>query len=76
MPKKKINGVEIKDLIESDPDFINIKRFDYSLSNLLKRYPEGVPDRIIAAALQMTEDEIQSLYTTVLDKLRKKINNE
>lgn len=76
MPKKKINGVEIKDLIETDPDFINIKRFDYSLNNLLKRYPEGVPDRIIAAALQMTEDEIQSLYTTVLDKLRKKINNE
>ena len=61
---------ELRRLLEEDPDFIYLKRFDYSLKKLLERYPDGCPDRIIANALLMTEDDIQALYEKIVIKLR------
>jgi hypothetical protein len=63
----------VKELIDNDPNYIAIKRFDFSLKNLLERYPEGVPTRIICQALQMTEEEVEALYQSVLEKLKTKI---
>lgn len=68
-----MNFQKIKDKIDNDPDFINIKRFDYSLKKLLDRYPDGVPDRIIAQALAMEPEEINKLFENILVKLREKI---
>lgn len=62
-----------KELISTHPDYINIKRFDYSLEKLLDRYPNGAPDRIIAQALDMTEDEMKELYQQALEKLKKEL---
>jgi hypothetical protein len=59
------------DRINTDEDFINIKRFDYSLESLLERYPDGVPDRIIAQALNVSEGEVSGLYKSVVVRLRK-----
>jgi len=63
---------EIKLKIETDPVFINIKRFDYSIENLIDRYPDGAPLRLIAQALNMTEEEVQETYNNVLTKLKAK----
>lgn len=61
---------KVKELIEKDPDYVDIKRFQYSLKNLLQRYPEGAPDRVIAQALDIPEEKVQELYEDIIEKLR------
>ncbi len=57
--------------IHSEADFIYLPRFENSINKLLRRYSGGpVPDRIIAQALLITEDEVQSLYEIIVIKLR------
>lgn len=56
--------------LETDPDFILIRRFDYSLKKLVERYPDGAPDRIIAQALGIEEHEVQEIYRGVVLKLK------
>lgn len=57
-------------LIYGDPDWIALKRFDYSLAALLERYPEGCPRKVIASALMVNEDEVQELYEEAISELR------
>lgn len=64
---------EIRYLLDTDPDFIGIKRFDFSLKKLLERYPDGCPDRIIAQALLLTEDEVKELHNRIVEKLKEKM---
>jgi len=61
---------EIKERLQSDPDFINIKRFDYSMKKLLERYPDGAPPNVIAQGLMMTEEELEVMYQNILGKMR------
>lgn len=61
---------QAKTLIESDPDFIYSKRFNYSLDELLKRHPDGCPNRIIASVLMVTEDDVEEWYRRIVVKLR------
>ena len=61
---------EARKLIEESPDFIYLKRFEYSLANLVSRHPEGVSDRVIAAALMLTEDDVEEMYVAIVQKLR------
>ncbi len=68
-----MNSEEVKVLIETDSDWIAIKRFDNSLKKLLERYPEGVPTRIICQALAMDEEQVEKLYQSVLEKLKAKL---
>lgn len=56
--------------IETEVDYIAIKRFDYSLSRLQERYPNGAPDNVIASALLMEEKSVANLYKDILAKLR------
>jgi hypothetical protein len=64
----------IKHKINNDPNYIHIRRFEYSLSKLLERYPEGVPDKYIAQALDIEEEEVDALYEQTVQKLRKLMN--
>lgn len=64
---------DVDSKIENDPDFINIKRFDYSLERLLERYPEGAPMKVICQALNMSEKEVEDLYANVVEKLKAKL---
>lgn len=64
---------EVRKKIDFDPDWIAIKRFDFSLKKLLERYPEGVPVRIICQALAMEEKDVESLYNQLLEKLREEL---
>jgi hypothetical protein len=65
----KVENVE--DKVKFDPDFIAIKRFDYSLTKLLERFPEGVPDHVIENAMGLTTEESELLYGDIVVKLQK-----
>lgn len=65
-----MKGNEARERIVSDPDFIFLKRFDFSLKNLVEKHPGGVSDRVIAAALMVTEDDVQDIYESIIIKLR------
>lgn len=62
---------DVRDLVETRSNFIYAKRFDNSLKKLLVRYPDGVPDRIIAQALLVTEEELERMWENIIQKLRK-----
>lgn len=66
-----MNIEEIRQKIDTEPDFVNSKRFDFSLDKLLDRYPDGAPGRVIAQALLMTEEEVEELYLRTVAKLRR-----
>ena len=66
---------EIKKMIETQPDFIALRRFGYSLQKLETRYPDGsCPDHVVAAALDMTEDQMRSRYASIVAELRNRLN--
>lgn len=56
--------------LTTDPDYIAIKRFDYSLTKLRERYPEEVPDSIIAQALMIEEKDVARVYAEIVGKIR------
>lgn len=60
-----------KKRLENELDYIALKRFDYSLKKLLQRYPEGCPDRIIANALLIAEEDVEEAYDLTVQKLRR-----
>lgn len=63
---------EMKKRVLEDDDFVALKRFEYSMKNLMARYPDGVPnDRIIAQAMMLTEDELTEVYDSIVEKLKK-----
>ena len=70
LPKKTVDLENLLNLLNTDDDFIAIKRFDFSLSRLLERYPDGAPNSIIASALMIEEDEVETLYESIVAKLR------
>lgn len=61
---------QAKLLIETDDDFVYSKRHNYSLAELRRRHPEGCPDRVIAAVLLVTEDDVEARYQVIVTKLR------
>ncbi|MDE2425752.1 MAG: hypothetical protein KGO96_07580 [Elusimicrobia bacterium] len=61
---------DIKNKIYNDPDFIAIKRFDYSIEEFIKRYSSGAPNHIIAQALNLTEEEFEKEFALLLEKLK------
>ena len=65
---------DVRKMIDTDPDFIYMKRFDFSLEKFLDRYPEGAPVRVIAQALMMTEEEVEEIYERIVVQLRQAMN--
>ena len=64
---------EVQRRIREDRDFVYLKRYDYSLKKLMERYPEGVPDRIIANALMVSEEDVVAIYDDVVAQLRERV---
>ena len=60
--------------IVRDEDYVNLKRFGYSLKELMKRYPDGCPNNIIASALMMTESELENVWQGIVHQLREQIH--
>ena len=66
----KMSQEEINRRIEEDADFVALKRFDYSLDNVIRRYPDGTPSHVIARALCMTEEQVRATWVSIVQKLR------
>ena len=62
-----------EDLIASDPDYINAKRYNKSLKQFLEKHPNGSSIRLIAQSLNMEEEDVQELIDSTLSKLRDKL---
>lgn len=62
---------EAKKKIATDPEYIYSKRFNYSVSECVERFPDGAPLKIIAQALMMTEPEVEETFNEVVAKLKK-----
>lgn len=60
-------------LLHEDENFVYSKRFDYSLQKVLERYPEAVPDRVTAALLMITEDDVEAHWQGIVVKLRNRM---
>jgi len=56
--------------IDSDPEFILLKRFSYSATEALKRHPDGLPDNLLAQALGRTAAWVAERYTHIVEQLR------
>lgn len=65
-----MNFPEMKKAIETEKDFIALKKFGFSLENLIKRFPDGCPNKLIAQALLMSEPEVEETYQKAVIKLR------
>ena len=61
---------EIKRRVAEEADFVNCKRFNYSLDRLVEKYPDGAPSYVIAQALAMTEPEVEELYQKAILQIR------
>lgn len=68
MDKDKI---DIKRMIDEDPDYINIPSARYSVEKILKKYPDGCPDSVICTALNIHHSDLVVLLKKVLDKIKK-----
>ena len=61
---------EARRRVQEDPDYVDLKRWDYSLEKVVNHYPEGAPDRLVATALMITEDDVETCYQQIVLKLR------
>jgi hypothetical protein len=61
---------EARAKLKRDPNFVYSKRHDYSLAKLEERYPDGVPDNVIAAVLMIPEDKVDEEFEKVVAKMR------
>lgn len=60
-------------LISTDPDFVYLKRYEYSMAKLMERYPDGAPDHTIAKALMITVEDVERVYQDIVLRLRAKL---
>ena len=56
--------------LHSNPDFVNLKRYGYSLEAVAAQFPQGCPDKVIAQAMLITEDDVPAMKEAVMLKLR------
>jgi hypothetical protein len=62
------------DLIINDADYICSPKFNNSLKELLKRYPDGAPDRLIARVLGLSTKELDLVWANVVELLQGHFN--
>ena len=57
--------------IENEEDFIDCIRFKNSLNKILEKYPDGVSDDTICRVLDITQEELDTLFQNAIIQLRK-----
>jgi hypothetical protein len=71
--EKNNKAEEIKNKIETEPNFINSKKHQYSLSGFLEQHPNGTTDNIIAYFLCITPEDVKNIYYNAVEKIRQKM---
>ncbi len=61
---------QIKNLLENDDDWIFSRRYGFSASKLAKKYPDGVPEKILTEVLQSTQEELDQAWEEIVEELK------
>ena len=69
---KNLQTEQIKQLIESDPEFVFSARNNHSLEEIMANNPNGVTDRYASSLLCMTLEEFTEIYNNSINKYRQK----
>lgn len=64
----------IKRLLKEDPDWIFSRRYGFSAEKLAKKYPEGVPMKILVEVLMTSEEVLQVIWEDLVEDLQKLLN--
>lgn len=72
----KNNGINIKDRINTDPDFICSPRDQNNLNLLLGRYPNGCDETLICRVLKITKSELKQLLASAMEKMRNSLSKD
>lgn len=67
----KKNKDNVKELIDTDEDFIYCPRLGNSLKKLMDKNPDGVDDERIAKVLLLEEEEVEGIFASAIKKIRK-----
>lgn len=60
-----------RERIRTDEDFIALKRYEFSLKNLRAKYKDDpIPNKLIASALLISEEELEAEYERIVKKLQ------
>lgn len=65
----------LKQKIKEDPDFIYCPRLGNSLNKLLDKHPDGIDEERIQTVLMMTKKQVEKIYESALNKLRKSVKD-
>jgi len=61
----------VRKKINNEEDFIYSPRLGNSLTKLMEKNPDGVPDDRIQKVLLVSEKELKKYYNSAIEKLRK-----
>ena len=64
---------EKKRKINEDEDYIDYPKFKNSVKKLIEKYPDGVSDETIAKVLLMSEEEVNEIYLSSIEKIKDKL---
>jgi hypothetical protein len=70
----KNNEVKVK--IATEEDFINYPKFSNSIKKLMAKYQDGVEDEVIAKALMIPKEEVESRFASYIKMARQKMGLE
>jgi len=59
--------------LDEDRSFVISKKHNNNLYPLLKEYPRGIPDRIICRSLQISKEELETIYKRAILSLKEKL---
>ena len=60
--------------IENEEDFIYYPRLNNSLKLLIQKNPDGLDNDKIAKALMISEEEVEKIFESAVNKIRDYIN--
>lgn len=67
------NSGNTKDMLNSKPNFVISKRYLNRLDWVVERYPDGCPDHVIAACLDLSEAELEQKYQQIIACLKREM---
>lgn len=74
--EKSLTKEDILNMIKNDFDFIRSTEHNNSLKELMKKYPEGVSDPVIARVLMISKDKVQEIYEASIKELKEKLRED
>jgi len=74
--EKSLTKDDILNMIKNDPDFIRSAEYHNSIKELMKKYPQGVSDPVIARVLMINKDKVQEIYEASIKTLKEKLKED